>query len=188
MLSLSDLKPGVFFVADGDPWQVLESTFVKMAQRTGHVEAKIRNLRTGNVLTRSFKQSDRVEEAEISRARVDFIYTHRNKYVFTFPEDIKKRFELDAEHLGDNRWYLVPELQVHALMFDDQILGIELPPKVDLKVTEATPWIKGDTASGGTKTVTVETGLTVKVPHFITQNSVVRVNTKTGEYVERVEK
>lgn len=186
MLTLSDLKVGTFFVMDDDPWQILEAKFVKMAQRTGHLEAKIRNLKTGIVLTRSFKQADRFEEADLELVHVLFVYGHRGKYVFTYVDKSKERFELTQEKLGDVISYLVPNLPVDALRFDGNIIGITLPPKVDMKVTEATPWVKGDTATGGAKTVVTETGLRVRTPHFIEMGSRIRVNTKTGDYVERV--
>ncbi|OHA49184.1 MAG: hypothetical protein A2991_03605 [Candidatus Terrybacteria bacterium RIFCSPLOWO2_01_FULL_58_14] len=188
MLSLSELKPGVVFAMDGDPWQVLEAQFVKMAQRTGHVEAKIRNLRIGNVLTRSFKQADRLQEAEVKRVRSQFVFGHRGRYVFSEANNPARRFEFSEERIGEERFYLVPKLELTAFEFSGEILAIELPPKVDLRVTEAPPWVKGDTASGGTKTVLCETGLKVQTPPFIEAGAVIRVNTRTGAYVERVEK
>ena len=188
MLSLSDLKVGTVFVMDEDPWQVLEASFVKKAQRTGHVEAKIRNLRSGNVLVRSFKQADRFEEADVQKTKVVFIYGHRGKFVFTYEASPGERFELDEAQVGEGKWYLTPNLVVEALRFDGAVIGILLPPKVNFKVTEASPWTKGDTASGGAKMVTVETGLKVRTPHFIEEGNVIRVNTQTGDYAERVEK
>jgi len=188
MLTLSDLKVGIFFVMEDDPWQVLDAKFVKMAQRTGHLEAKIRNLRTGIVLTRSFKQADKFGEADLSHIRANFVFSHREKYVFAEAGNPKQRIELSQEHVGDTKFYLTPNLTVDILRFEDAILGIQLPPKVDLRVTEAPPWAKGDTATGGTKTVMTESGLSVRTPHFIETGATIKVNTKTGEYVGRVEK
>lgn len=188
MLTLSELKVGTIFVMDGEPWQVLEASFVKKAQRTGHVEAKIRNIKNGNVLTRSFKQADRFDEADVSKVKAMFVYGHRGKYVFSYEADPRERFELFEEQLGDTKWYLTPNLPVEALRFDGAIIGIILPPKVNVRVAEAAPWVKGDTATGGAKMVIVETGLRVRTPHFIEEGNVIRVNTQTGEYAERVEK
>lgn len=188
MLSLSNLKAGTLFVMDGDPWEILEANFVKMAQRTGHLEAKIRNLRTGNVLTRSFKQADTFKEAEVERVNATFIYAHRGSYVFSDVRNPRERFTLTETQAADKAPYLVSGLAVAILRFNGEVIGIELPPKADLRVTEAPPWVKGDTAAGGVKTVTVENGLRVRTPPFIETGNVIRVNTRTGEYVERVEK
>jgi elongation factor P len=173
---------------EGDPWEVLDASFVKMAQRTGHVEAKIRNVRTGIVLTRSFKQSDAFEEADIERVKATFVYRHRGTSVFANALNPRERFELPDDQLGDASRYLVPKLLLDVIRFRGKVIGIILPPKVDLRVVEAPPWVRGNTATSGTKIVTTETGLKVRVPPFIEEGSVIRVNTKTGEYVERVEK
>lgn len=188
MLSLGELKIGTVFVMDDDPWQVLEAHFVKKAQRTGHLETKIRNLKNGSVLTRSFKQADRFAEADIEKVKAMFIYRHRGKYVFAFTENPRERFELSEDLLDEDRWYLTPNLAVEALRFGNAFIGINVPPKVDVKVTEAAPWMKGDTATGGSKIVVTETGLKIRTPHFIETGNIIRVNTKTGEYAERVGK
>lgn len=186
MLGPHDLRIGTIFVMDNDPWKVLEASFIKQAQRTGHVGAKIRNLRSGNVLTRSFKQADRFEEADITKSPATFIYAHRAAYVFSNAQDPRERFELNETQLGDQAKYLAKNLSVETLRFEGKIIGINLPPKVDMNVSEAAPWVRGDTASGGTKNVVTETGLVVKTPHFIEIGDTIRVNTQTGTYAERV--
>lgn len=188
MLSLNDLKPGTLFVMEGDPWNVIEAKFVKMAQSTGHLEIKIKNLRSGIVLNRSLKQSDRFQEADIEYQRAAFIYAHRGKYYFSFENNTKQRFELNENQLGENKFYITPGVKIEALKFNGEIIGIKLPVKVDLKVEQAPPWIKGNTASAGQKTVTTQTGLKVQVPPFIETGAVIKVNTSTGQYVERVQK
>lgn len=188
MLGISDLKVGILFVMDGDPWKIQETQFVKMAQSTGVLQAKIKNLKTGAVLSRSFKQADRFQEAEIARIRAKFIYGHLGKFVFSEGDNPPRRFEFSGEQLGGDALYLVPNLELMALQFDSEILAIELPPKVDLTISEAPPAEKGDTATGGKKTVVAETGLKVQAPLFIAEGDVIRVNTQTGLYVERVEK
>jgi len=185
MLSNFELRVGTTFVMDGAPWVVLEAQFVKKAQATGQMQARIRNLRTGNVLERSFKQADKFEEAEITKMPSSFIYAHREKYVFVERANPKNRFELSKQQIEDAKFYLVPHVEVTALLFNGEIMNVELPAKVDLTVVEAPPSEKGDTATGGKKAVAVETGLKVNTPLFIKQGDVIRVNTKTGEYVER---
>ena len=184
MLGLNDLTNGTIFVMDEEPWQVLDTQFVKMAQRTGHLQAKIKNLKTGAVLNRSFKQADRFEEADLENVKCLFVFNHRGRYVFSEIAN-KNRFEFTEEQLGDNKFYLKPNLELIATRFDGNFIAINVPPKVDLKVVDAPPGVKGNTASGATKIVVCETGLKLTVPLFIEQDEIVRVSTKTGEYVER---
>lgn len=186
MLTISDFKVGTIFIMEGDPWKVVDAHFVKMAQSTGVLQVKIKNLKTGVVISDTFKQADKFEEAEIMRVRAKFIYGHRGKYVFAEAANPSKRLEFVEEQIGDDRLYLAPNQEITALKFGEQIIAIELPPKVDLTVVEAPPSEKGDTATGGRKTVVCETGLKVSAPLFIKQGDVIRVNTKTGEYAERV--
>ncbi|OHA47078.1 MAG: hypothetical protein A3A80_01495 [Candidatus Terrybacteria bacterium RIFCSPLOWO2_01_FULL_44_24] len=185
MLGHTDLTVGTVFVMDGDPWQVMETQFVKMAQRTGHVQAKIKNLRTGSMLSRAFKQADRFEEADLETIKSMFVFAHRGKYVFAEIANPKNRFEFTEEQVGDNKYYLKNNLEVGAMKFQGQFIGIIVPPKVDLKVTEAAPGVRGNSAQGGTKTVVCESGLELTTPLFIEEGDIIRVNTKTGEYVER---
>ena len=185
MLGINELSPGTIFVMDEEPWQVLDTQFVKMAQRTGHLQAKIKNLRTGAVLNRSFKQADRFEEADLENVKCIFVFKHRDRYVFSEIANPKNRFEFTEEQLGENKFYLKPNLELTALRFDGNFIAINVPPKVDLKVVDAPPGVKGNTAQGATKIVVCETGLKLTVPLFIEQDEIVRVSTKTGEYVER---
>lgn len=186
MLGISDLKVGTAFMMDGDPYEVLESKHVLLGRGRGHLEARIRNLRTGNVFQRSLKPSDAFEEADLEKKKARFLFGHRGQYTFAEDGNPKNRFMFTEEQLGDIIWYLAPNLMVEALLVNDQCMNINLPPKVDLKVTEAPPGIRGDTAQGGTKTVVCETGLKLQAPLFIEEGEVIRINTKSGEYVERV--
>lgn len=186
MLGISDLKIGTNFVMDDAPYEVLEAKHVMLGRGKGHLEVRIRNLKTGSVLSRSFKPSDAFAEADLVRARAKFIYANRGKYVFAEADSPAKRFEFTEEQLGEDRFFLVPHLAVDVLRFDDEIIHIQLPPKVDVKVVNAPPSERGNTAQGGKKPVVCETGLKVQAPFFIETGEVIRVNTKTGEYVERV--
>lgn len=186
MLTIGELKVGTIFVIEGNPWKVLDTQFVKMAQSTGVLQAKIQNLKTGSVISRSFKQADKFEEADITRIKVKFIFSHRGKCVFSRIDNPSQRFELSEDQIGEDKFYLIPNAEFALLFFEDEIISLEVPPKVDLKVVEAPPAEKGNTAQGGRKPVQVETGLTVQAPFFIKEGDVIRVNTETGEYVERV--
>jgi elongation factor P len=188
MLSYTDLKKGILFTKDNEPHQVLEANFSRMQQRKAVVQTKIRNLRTGKITDMTLQPSDRYEEANVQKRPLQFIYHHRDEFVFTDPADKKNRFSLSEETLGDNKKWLKPNTEVTALFFNDNLLNFTIPIKMDLKVSDAPPGIQGDRAQGGTKTVTVETGAVLQAPLFINTGDIIRVNTETGEYAERVEK
>ncbi|MDP3771846.1 MAG: elongation factor P [bacterium] len=188
MLSYTDLKKGVQFVRDGEPCEVLEANFSRMQQRKAVVQAKIRNLRTGKTLDTTFQPSDQFEDAMIEKRPFSFLYEHRGEFVFTDPADKKKRLTLSAERVGDSAKWLMPNTSVEALFFNDELLSFKLPVKLDLTVTEAPPGVQGDRAQSGNKAVTLETGTIVQVPLFINTGDIIRINTETGDYVERVKK
>ncbi len=188
MLSYIELKPGVCIVADKQPYLVVESKFTRMQQRKPAMKTKIKNLITGKTLDRSFHLSDKIEEAELEKMKVIFIYKNRGEYWFNELNNPKNRFTLKLEEVGESARFLKPNLEITALKFDGKIINIELPIKVDCKIIEAPPIIKGDTAQGGTKSATIETGVKIIVPLFISEGDIIRINTQTGEYVERVEK
>ncbi len=187
-LSVNELKPKTFFIFEGQPWVVLEAHHLKMQQRRPVVQTRMKNLLNGKIVERNFAQSDVFEEADIKREEVKFFYSHRDEYWFSKKDDPSKRFLLDEEILGDATKYLKNNLIVGAILFNDQIINIELPVKMDFKVVEAPPAIRGDTAQGGVKQVVIETGATVNTPLFVEEGDTIRINTETGQYVERVEK
>jgi len=188
MLSYTDLKPGTIFILDSQPYQVLEFNFLRMQQRKPVVQTKIRNLITGKVISRNFQPSDSFEEAEIKYREVKFLYGHRGKFVFSEINDPSKRFEISEEQVGDLAKFLKPNSDVSVMEFEEKIININLPIKMDFKVIEAPPSIRGNTAQGGVKAVKIETGTLINVPLFIEQGDIIRINTQTGEYVERVRK
>jgi elongation factor P len=188
MLSYNELKVGTLFIKDGAPYKVLEYTFVRMQQRKPVVQLKIKNLISGKVLNYTAHQNESFEEAEVDETPVIFVYHQRGNYWFYEKGNPSKRFFLTDEVVGKAGQFLKANTEVKALGFKGKIINIELPIKIDLKVTEAPPAIRGDTAQGGTKTVTLETGAKVSVPLFINEGDIVKINTETGEYCERVEK
>lgn len=186
MLSYTDLRKGVLFILDGDPYEVIESNFLRMQQRKAVVQTKIRNLATGKILDRNWQGSDNFEEAEIERKQAVFLYANRGEYWFHAKGDPKARFSLKDEFLGEQGQFLKPNTEVETMLFEGRVIKVKMPIKMEYKVIEAPPSIKGNTAQGGTKTVTLEGGAKVNVPLFVNQDDVIRVNTETGEYVERV--
>lgn len=187
-LSVNELKPKIFFIYEGQPYVILETHHLKMQQRRPVVQTRMRNIINGKVLERNFAQSDVFEEAEVSKQKVKFLYAHREQYWFVNDNDQSKRFELREDILGDSVKFLKPNTILDAILFEDKIINVELPVKMDFKVVEAPPAVRGDTAQGGVKQVKIETGASVNVPLFINQDDIIRINTENGEYTERVEK
>lgn len=190
MLSYGDLKKGVVFVLDGEPWQVLESGFLRMQQRKAVMQTKLKNLKTGKIVDRNFQASDNFEEAEIEREIAVYIYsrnlpTGKQELWFHQKDDKSKRFSLKEDTLGEKAKFLKPNLEVILVTFGEQVINIELPVKVEYKVIEAPPKFIGNTAQGGNKVVKIETGAMVTTPMFIEEGNIIKVNTETGEYVER---
>lgn len=188
MISYNELKPGVLIVLDGQPIEVLESQFLRMQQRQPVMKTKLKNLISGKIVERSFQPSDQLEEAEIEKFQAKFLYSRRDEFWFCEVNNPKNRFMLKSETIGDRSKFLKPNLEISAVKFGDKIISVELPIKIDYKVIEAPPAIRGDTAQGGTKTVIIESGAKISVPLFINEGDIIRINTQTGEYVERIEK
>ena len=187
-LGVNELKPKTFFIYEGQPYVVLETHHLKMQQRRPVVQTKMRNLMNGKILERNFAQSDVFEEADVSRQKVKFLYSHRDKYWFANENDPSKRFELGEDMLGDSVKFIKANTILEAILFEEKIISVELPVKMEFKVVEAPPAVRGDTAQGGVKQVQIEPGASINVPLFINQDDIIRINTETGEYTERVEK
>ena len=187
-LGVNDLKPKTFFIFEGQPYVVLDAHHLKMQQRRPVVQTRMRNLMNGKILERNFAQSDVFEEADITRQNVKFLYAHRDQYWFSEENNPSKRFELSQDILGDSTRFLKANTVLEALLFEGKIITVDLPIKMDFKVTEAPPAVRGDTAQGGNKQVTLETGATINVPLFVNQDDIITINTQTGEYVGRAEK
>jgi len=188
MINYNDLKPGVIFVLDGQPYQVMEFSFVRMQQRKPVAQTKIKNLINGKTMSRNFQHTDSFEEANIEYRDVKFLYANRGKFIFCEMNDPSKRFEISEEQIGHIGPYLKPNSPIEIVEFEGKIINVNLPVKMDFKVIEAPPSIKGNTAQGGFKAVKIETGAMIDVPLFIEPGDVIRINTDTGEYTERVGK
>ena len=186
MLSYFDLRKGVQFILDEEPYEVLDFQQTYKAQDMVVAKTKIKNLINGKVLEKTFRQSDKFEEAELQRIEVKFLYSHRKKFYFSELKSPAKRFELEESQIGEGAKFLKANKVLNAIMFKEKIINVVLPIKVQLKVTEAPPGIKGDRAQGGNKSVTLETGAKINVPLFIERGDIVEVNTETEEYVRRI--
>ncbi len=188
MLEYNELRPGKTFILDGEPYVVLDYNFVKKQQRRPTAQLTLKNLLSGKVREYGAHQGSTFEEADIVGKNSRFIYYKEKtgEYWFCSADNPSDRFALKAEVVGDARNYLKENLEVTILSFNDLPISLRLPAKVDLKVTDAPPSVKGGTVSGGTKSVTTETGLKVTTPLFVNAGDVIRVNTANSEYTERV--
>ena len=185
MLTHTDLHPGVQFIYEGQPWEVLEASMMKMAQRRPVIQSKIKNLIDGRVQERNFQQGDVFEEADLQRREIKFLYQTKGQYFFCEPNDPSNRFFFTEEQIGSQAKFLRPNEIVIGIVYDEKIITFKLPIKVNLKVKESAPGVKGDRAQGGTKEAVLESGAVIQVPLFIEEGDVIEVNTETGSYVKR---
>ena len=178
---------------DGEPYEVLASHVFRKQQRKPVNATKLKNLLSGRVVEHSFQVSDKIDEADIGKKAVKYIYESKGE--FWFHEDGKpaERFTIAGALIGDKKQWMRPNDTYSAIIWtnedeEEQIIGVDLPVKIDLKVTEAAPAVKGNTSGNATKMVKLETGAEIPVPMFINEGDLVRINTETGEYVGRAEK
>lgn len=185
MLTHTDLRPGVEFIYEGQPWIVLEASMMKMAQRRPVIQSKIKNLIDGRVQERNFQQGDVFNEADLEKKDIKFIFQNKGQYTFSEVNDPSKRMMFTEEQVGAQAKFLRPNETVTGILFEGKIINFKLPIKVNLKVKETPPGIKGDRAQGGTKEATLESGAVIQVPLFIEEGDIIEVNTELGTYVKR---
>lgn len=193
MLAYNEVTLRKIILHEGEPCEVLASHVFRKQQRKPVNATKLRNLLSGRVIEHSFQVSDKVEEADMKKSPIKFIYEQKGEFWFHPEGKASERFTLSADIIGDKKQWLRAGDTYNAIIFtnddeEEQIIGLALPIKMDLKVTESAPAVKGNTSSGALKTVVVETGATVNVPLFINEGDFVTINTETNEYVGRAEK
>ncbi len=185
MIDVNDLRKGVTFELDGQLFKVLEYSHHKPGRGNATIRVKARNLRSGANIEKTFQSGDRVQDAQLDYHNVSYLYADGEFYHFmdnvTFEQPAIK-----GDILGDTAGFLVEGMECKLTFYDGEALDIELPTSVDLKVISAEAAIRGDTATGVTKKVKVETGIEVQVPNFVKEGDTIRVDTRTGEYVTRV--
>jgi len=184
MLGLSDIKSGKNIVLDGTPFAVLYHEHSKTGRAGAVLRTRIKNLFTGAVLEKTFQGYDNVEEADISKSKAQFLYQEGENYAFMDNESYEQ-FSLSKDVLGDAVNYLIEGTEVLVLNFNSMPINIELPVKIELKVVEAPPGIKGNSATTGGKVVKLETGFSINAPLFIKEGETIIVNTERGEYAGR---
>ncbi len=183
MISSNDFRPGVTIEIDNNVWQIVEFQHVKPGKGAAFVRTKMKNLQTGAVVERSFNAGEKVPKAHVDRRPMQFLYED-GMYHF-MDNETYEQIELTEEQLGTAKNFLKENMDVTIMMFQGIIIGIDLPYSVELEVVETDPGVRGDTATGGSKPAKLETGYVVKVPLFINQGDVLRIDTRTGEYIER---
>jgi len=185
MVSTGDLKKGIAIELDGELWQILDFHHIKMGRGSAQVKIKLRNIKRGQTVERSFQAGDKWPRASMEKRPVQFLYSDGGDYHFMELEQYEQ-FVLSAEQLGDVVNYLKDGISVDRTSYQGETIGIELPINMDLVVTASEPGFAGDTATGARKLATLETGLVVQVPLFVNEGDTIRVDTRTGEYQTRV--
>lgn len=186
MLAYNEVLPKKIVLVNNEPYEVVSAWVFRKQQRKPVNQTKLRNLKTGSMIEMTFHVSDKVEEAEIETRLAMFIYNRNGEWFFHAAGKPSDRFSLSEEMVGESGKYLTGNTEVEIRWFDEKPIQVNIPIKMDLKVREAPPNVRGNTAQGGDKVVVLETGATLTVPMFIETGDVIRINTQTGEYVERV--
>ena len=184
MISTNEFKTNVTVTIDGDAWQVVEFQHVKPGKGAAFVRAKMRNLCTGAVVERTFNAGERMPKARIDRREMQYLYESDGMYAFMDNETYEQT-ELSKETLGTSLNFLKENMDVKIMIYEGRVLGVDLPNTVELTVVETEPGIKGDTATGGSKNATMDTGYVVKVPLSSNEGEVLAIDTRTGDYISR---
>jgi len=185
MYSTSDIRKGLKIEINGKPFVVVEFLHVKPGKGGAFVRTKIKNMETGQVIDKTFRSGEKINRPDLMERNMQYLYQDQDGYHFMDNETYEQIF-LSEEQLGPTMNFLQDNLNIKALFFNDRPIGIELPTTVNLRVEKTDPGLKGDTATGGTKPATLETGLVIQVPLFINEGERLKIDTRTGEYIERV--
>jgi len=184
MISTNDFRTGLTVEVDGEVFVVVDFQHVKPGKGSACVRSKLKNLRTGAVIERTFRAGEKIPRAHLEKREMQCLYREGDSFVF-MDNETYDQISLSETQLGDKVMYLKENMNISLLTHDGNLIGIELPHAVELEVVATDPGIRGDTATGGTKPATLETGLVIQVPLFVEVGDVIKVDTRTGEYLER---
>jgi elongation factor P len=184
MLSTTDFRKGLRIKLEGDIYYIVDFQHARTAQRRAFVRTKLKNIKTGAVLERTFSAGETFEEPDFEEKTMQYLYSGEKEYYFMDTKTYEQT-SLTDEQLGDYKWYLMENKQYKVMFFEGQPVNVDIPASVILKIVSAEPAIKGDSVSNITKNATLETGLVVKVPLFVNEGEYVKVDTRTSEYIER---
>lgn len=184
MISTNEFRTGVTVEMDGGLWSVVEFQHVKPGKGSAFVRSKLKNIETGAVIERTFRAGEKMPRAHIDRREVHYLCPSGDDYTMMDNQTFEQ-ITLTKEQVGDGRKYLLDNMNLYLMFHNERLIGVEMPNSVELKVVKADPGLRGDTASGASKPVTLETGLVVHVPLFIQEGDVLKIDTRSGLYVER---
>ena len=184
MINVNDIKNGMTIMIEGNIYQVVEFLHVKPGKGSAFMKTKLRNLRTGGIIERTFNTNVKFEKANINKQNVEYLYNTGDTFFFMNMETYEQ-LELSKEQVGDNVFYLIENMNVYVILYEGELLGIDLPDKVEFTVVETEPAVRGNTTNNALKDAKVETGLVVKVPLFIEQGEKILVTTADGKYSSR---
>lgn len=184
MISTNDFRTGVTVEIEGQPWAVVEFQHVKPGKGSAFVRTKLKNMETGAVIERTFRAGEKLPRATLERREVQYLYKSGNDYTFMDTQSFDQ-MTLTEEQVGDSKKFMLENMNLYLIYHNGRLIGVELPNSVELRVIKADPGLRGDTASGGSKPVTLETGYVVQAPLFIQEGDVLRIDTRTGLYIER---
>jgi len=185
MISTNEFRKGSKVEYKGEPYEIIEFQHVKMQQRSPIVRTKLRNLRTGSVIEESFKGGEKFNTPQLDKKTIQYLYNQGDIYFFMDVESYEQ-FSLDSEQLGEDKRFLREDMEVRVIYYRGSPIKMELPMFVELRIVKTEPGIRGDTAAGGSKPATLETGAIIKVPLHLMEGDIIKVDTRTGEYIERV--
>jgi elongation factor P len=185
MFSASDLRKGLKIQIDGEPYIITDFEFSKPGKGQALYRTKMRNMITGNQFTQTYRSNDKFEKPDLEERTMQFLYSQDDEFHFMDTSSYEQIF-LTSEQVGDNIHFLVDNMEVQVLFFGERPIDISLPIFVNLTVTQADPWVRGDTSGTDTKPVTVETGYHLQVPPFVEEGDKIQIDTRTGEYMTRV--
>ncbi len=185
MYSTADFKKGLKVELDGVPYTIVDFQHVKPGKGGAFVRTKLKSLLTGRVLDQTFRSGEKLKKPDLMEREMQYLYREGDRYCMMDNETFEQ-FMVTDEQIGEARLYLVENLNVKILFFNQQPVAVEVPTFVELAVAQTEPGVKGDTAAGGTKPATLESGVTIQVPLFISEGDRVRVDTRTGAYIERI--
>ncbi|NEU72706.1 elongation factor P [Hassallia byssoidea VB512170] len=184
MISSNDFRPGVSIVLDGSVWRVVEFLHVKPGKGSAFVRTKLKNVQSGSVVEKTFRAGETVPQANLEKSTMQHTYKEGDEYVFMDMETYEEG-RLSAKQIGDRVKYLKEGMEAEVIRWGDQVLGVELPKSVVLEIVQTDPGVKGDTATGGSKPATLETGAIIMVPLFIAQGERIRIDTQEDKYISR---
>ena len=185
MLNCSDLKKGTKLLIDGEPHVIVQFDFTKPGKGQALYKCKLRNMLSGALFDRTYRSGESFEPASLSEQEMQYLYHDETGYVF-MDQKTYEQVTIAEDVLGDDKFFLVDNMEVKMLMFGERGIGVTLPNFVNMRISQTDPWVKGDTAAGNNKPATIESGYTLQVPGFVEEGTLIQIDTRTGEYVTRV--